>query len=93
MTTDMESDAVTTLVAAALFTPSPTELLARAATLARSATHRQLVAIASAHVARDADRVRVLAGDHDPDHSGGVLVAWMVAAAGGPNVTAAKDQS
>ena len=62
MPTYPDNDAVTTLVAAALFAPSPTDLLARATTLARSSTHRQLVAIASAHVAGDADRVRVLAG-------------------------------
>ena len=61
MPTYPDNDAVTTLVAAALFAPSPTDLLAQAATLARSSTHRQLVAIASAHVAGDADRVRVLA--------------------------------
>jgi hypothetical protein len=72
------------LVAAALFAPSPTDLLARATTLARSSTHRQLVAIASAHVAGDADRVRVLAADHAADHPGDVLVAWMAAAATPP---------
>ena len=61
MPTYPDNDAVTTLVAAALFAPSPTDLLAQATTLARSSTHRQLVAIASAYVAGDADRVRVLA--------------------------------
>jgi hypothetical protein len=69
------------LVAAALFAPSPTELLARATSLARSSTHRQLVAIALAHVAGDADRVRVLAADHSADHPDDVLVAWMAAVA------------
>ena len=81
MPTYPDNDAVTTLVAAALFAPSPTELLARATALARSSAHRQLVAIASAHVAGDADRVRVLAADHSADHPGDVLVAWMAATA------------
>jgi hypothetical protein len=76
-----DNDAVTTLVAAALFAPSPIELLARATALARSSAQRQLVAIASAHVAGDADRVRVLAADHSADHPDDVLVAWMAAAA------------
>jgi glutamate-1-semialdehyde aminotransferase len=92
VTTYPDNDAVTTLVAAALFAPSATELLARATTLARSTTHRQLVAIASAHVAGDADRVRVLAADHAYDHPGDVLVAWMAAAATPPTETT-KDPS
>jgi len=86
-------DAVTTLVAAALFAPTPTELLARAMTLARSTAHRQLVAIASAYVAGDADRVRVLARDHVCDYPGGVLVAWMTETANSPTATDAKDPS
>jgi hypothetical protein len=87
-----DNDAVTTLVAAAIFAPSPTELLARATNLARSSAHRQLVAIASAHVAGDADRVRVLAADHAVDHPGDVLVAWMAAAAT-PSTATTKDPS
>ena len=93
MPTYPDNDAVTTLVAAALFAPSPTDLLARAATLARSTTHRQLVAIASAYVAGDADRVRVLASDHTSEHPGGVLVAWMTETATAPSTTDAKDPS
>ena len=92
MPTYHDNDIVTTLVAAAIFAPSPTELLARAATLARSSAHRQLVAIASAHVAGDADRVRVLAADHAFDHPDDVLVAWMAAAATATAATA-KDPS
>jgi hypothetical protein len=87
-----DNDAVTTLVAAALVAPSPTDLLARAATLARSSTHRQLVAIASAHVAGDADRVRFIAADHASDHPGDFLVAWMAAAATSSTATP-KDPS
>jgi len=86
-------DAVTTLVAAALFAPTPTELLARAMTLARSTAHRQLVAIASAYVAGDADRVSVLASDHACEHPGGVLVAWMTETATSRFTTHAKDPS
>jgi hypothetical protein len=100
MTTYPDNDAVTTLVAAALFAPSPTDLLARATALARSSAHRQLVAIASAHIAGDADRVRVLAADHTPDHTpdhsgdhpGEILVAWMATAAT-PSVSTIKDPS
>ena len=88
-----DDDAVTTLVAAALFTPSPTDLLTRAATSARSTMHRQLVAIASAYVAGDADRVRVLARDHVSEYPGGVLVAWMTETATSPSATDAKDPS
>jgi hypothetical protein len=60
--------------------------------LARSSTNRQLVAIASAYVAGDADRVRVLAADHASDHPGDVLVAWMAAAAT-PITATKKDPS
>jgi hypothetical protein len=88
-----DNDAVTTLVAAALFAPSPTALLARAAALARSTTDRQLVAIASAYVADDPDRVHVLASDHISGHPGSVLVAWMTDTATSPSTTDAEDPS
>ena len=88
-----DDDAVTTLVAAALFTPSPTDLLTRAATSARSTMHRQLVAIASAYVAGDADRVRLLARDHVSEYPGGVLVAWMTETATNASATDAKAPS
>ena len=88
-----DNDAVTTLVAAALFAPSPTDLLAQAATLARSTAHRQLVAIASAYFDGDADRVHVLASDHISEHPGSVLVAWMTETATGRSTTDAKDSS
>lgn len=92
MNTYPDNDAVTALVAAAIFAPSPMDLLASATTLARSSAHRQLVAIASAHVAGDADRVRVLAADRSADHPGDVLVAWMAASAT-PSPTTPKDPS
>ena len=73
------SDDVTTLVAAALFAPDPTDLLHRAGTVAKTTRDRQLVAIAIAHVAGDADRVDALARDHLTDHPTSVLVAWISA--------------
>ena len=88
-----DDDAVTTLVAAALFTPSSTDLLTRAATSARSTMHRQLVAIASAYVAGDADRVRLLAREHACVYPGGVLVAWMTETAPDASATGAKAPS
>jgi hypothetical protein len=73
------SDDVTTLVAAALFAPDPADLLRRAALVAKTTRDRQVVAIAIAHCAGDADRVDALARDHLVDHPNGVLVAWITA--------------
>jgi hypothetical protein len=73
------SDDVTTLVAAALFAPVPHDLLRRAAAVATTTRDRQVVAIAVAHVAGDAQRVDDLARDHLVDHPDGVLVAWITA--------------
>jgi hypothetical protein len=70
---------VTTVVAAALFAPVPRDLLHRAAALATTTRERQVVAIALAHVAGDADRVDALARDHLADHPDSVLVAWITA--------------
>ena len=85
------SDDVTTLVAAALFTPDSTDLLRRAAALATTSRARQSVAIAAAYLSGDRDRVEVLARDHLVDHPDSVLVAWIATAAQhvSPN---AKDQ-
>jgi hypothetical protein len=74
------SDDVTTIVAAALFTPAAKDLMARATALATTTRDRQLVAIAAAHLDGDADRVGDLARDHLADHPDGVLVAWITAA-------------
>ena len=71
------TDDVTTMVAAALFAPVPGELLHRAAGVAQTTRDRQVVAIAVAHVAGDADRVDALARDHLVDHPDSVLVAWI----------------
>jgi hypothetical protein len=73
------TDDVTTMVAAALFAAVPGDLLERAAGIAQTTRDRQVVAIAVAHVAGDADRVDALARDHLVDHPDSVLVAWISA--------------
>jgi hypothetical protein len=73
-----DSDDVTTVVSAALFTPAHSnDLMARAAALAFSTRDRQLVVIATAHLQGNADRVEDLARDHLADHPDSVLVAWI----------------
>src|SRR3954468_18456701 len=62
------SDDVTTLGAAALLAAEPTGPLDRAAALALSTADRQVVAIAAAHFAGDAELVDALARDHLADH-------------------------
>ena len=74
------SNDVTTVVAAAFFAPAGSDLMARAATLAVTTRDRQLVAIATAHLDGDADRVEDLARDHLADHPDSVLVAWITSA-------------
>ena len=74
------------LVAAALINPMPTplmplELIARATACAASTRDRQLVAIATAHLAGDTDRVDALARDHRVDYPDSVLVSWLAASA------------
>jgi hypothetical protein len=79
ITRALTSNDVTTLVAAALFATDPGELLQRAAEVATTTRDRQVVAIAVAHVAGNADRVDALARDHLVDHPDSVLVAWISA--------------
>jgi hypothetical protein len=75
------SDDVSTVVAAAVFAPGEHDaLMARAAALAVTTRDRQVVAIAAAHLAGDADRVEDLARDHLADHPDSVLVAWITSA-------------
>jgi len=75
------SEDVPTVVAAALFGPiDRPALMARAASLAVTTGDRQLVAIATAHLDGDADRVDDLARDHLVDHPDSVLVAWISSA-------------
>jgi len=77
---------VTTVVAAALFASAGNDdLMERAAGLATTTRDRQLVAIATAHLAGDAGRVQDLAKDHLVDHPDGVLVAWITSASNRTN--------
>jgi hypothetical protein len=76
---------VTEVVAAALFAPDPNVLLDRAADLAVTTRDRQVVSIARALAAGDADLVDALARDHLIDHPDGVLVAWMSAESRNPH--------
>jgi len=81
---------VTTLISAALFTPDSTDLLRRASVVARTTRDRQIVAIAVAHTAGDAELVDALARDHLTDHPTSVLVAW-ISAHPHPNTTTPED--
>ena len=74
------------LVAAALISPTATQmtapdLMARARTWAASTRDRQLVAIATAHLAGDTDRVDALAREHLVDYPDSVLVSWLASSA------------
>lgn len=81
------SDDVTTVVSAALFAADPTDLLHHAAAMATTTRDRQVVAIASAHVAGNTDLVDALARDHLSDHPTSVLVAWITANTAPTNTT------
>jgi hypothetical protein len=74
------------LVAAALITSGPVDagapdLMARAMACASTTRDRQLVAIATAHLAGESARVDALAREHLVDFPGSVLVSWIAAAA------------
>lgn len=73
------SDDPLLLAAAALIDPPACDLLGRALESATSTKERQIVAIASAHLAGDRDRVDALARDHLVDHPDSILVAWIAA--------------
>jgi hypothetical protein len=79
------SDDPVVLVAAALVVPSWRALLERAATAAGTARDRQLVAIATAHLAGDGPRTLLLARDHLADHPGSLLAAHIAAQASVPH--------
>jgi hypothetical protein len=74
------SDDPLILVAAALFAPESDDLMARARRTAATIRDRQLVAIATAHLRGERDRVDALARDHLVDHPDNVLVAWIAGA-------------
>jgi hypothetical protein len=75
------SDQPAVLVAAALIDPTAHHSLVRAADLAVTTRDRQLVAVATAHLAGERERVDALARDHLVDHPDSILVAWIAAAA------------
>ena len=67
------------LVAAAIVGDQPREHLARAAANATTTRARQLVAVAAAHLADDADLLDALVRDHLSDHPDNILAAWIAA--------------
>jgi hypothetical protein len=77
------SNEPTVLVVAALTYPNETGLLVRALRSATSTQDRQVIAIASAFLAGELDRVHALAREHLVDHPDSVLVAWLAASAPG----------
>ncbi len=75
------SDEPLVLVVAALTRPADADLLVRALRTASNPRDRQVIAIASAFLAGEADRVQALAREHLVDHPDSVLVAWLAASA------------
>jgi hypothetical protein len=57
------------------------DLMARAAEWASSTRDRQLLAIATAHLAGEIDRVDALAREHLVDYPDSVLVSWLASIA------------
>ena len=72
-------DEITRLVVCALLTDDGRALLERAADQASTTRDRQLVAIATAHLDGDDDRLDALVRDHLADHPDNVLAAWIAA--------------
>jgi hypothetical protein len=69
------------LVVAAIAHPAETGLLVRALRIASSTRDRQVIAIASAFLAGESDRVDALAREHLVDNPDSVLVAWLASSA------------
>jgi hypothetical protein len=84
------ADDVTVLVAAALFSPNAGALMTQAAAAASTPSQRQLLAVAAAHLAGDADLVDALAREHLAYHPDSVLVACISALRPSP-VSTAKE--
>jgi hypothetical protein len=74
------SDHALVLVMAAVLTRDPGPL-DQARVLATTSRHRQIVEIASAHLAGRREQVDALARDHLVDHPDSLLVAWIAAGA------------
>ena len=72
----------------ALLAKDPTRLV-RAETLAVTSRDRQVVAIATAHLAGNADLVDALARDHLETYPDSLIVAWI---ATGPGPREAPDE-
>jgi hypothetical protein len=86
------SESPTLLVAASLVTQQPAEppgFIARAAANATTTRDRQLVAIATAHLADDTDLLNALVRDHLSDHPDNVFAAWI---ASRPALTDHRDR-
>jgi hypothetical protein len=74
------SDEPLLLVTAALVGTAAPDLLARATVSAETTRDRQVVAIATAHLAGDSDLVDALAREHLVDFPDSIVVAWIAAA-------------
>jgi hypothetical protein len=72
-------DDITRLVLSALVADDGRALLEEAAGRASTTRDRQLVAIATAHLDGDDDRLDALVRDHLADHPDNVLAAWIAA--------------
>ena len=62
---------------AALVGDDSDKLLARAAATATTTRDRQLVAIATAHLGQDEERLDALVRDHLADHPDSILASWI----------------
>ena len=67
------------LVAAAILSDAPHDLLSRAARYASTTTDRQLLAIAVTEVNGDEDLLDALVRDHLADYPDNILAAWICA--------------
>ncbi len=76
----MTASQIETLIRAALLAPEPWPLLERAAGLADNTRDRQLVALATAWLTGELDRVDALARDHLVDHPDSTLAVEIASA-------------
>lgn len=76
---DDRTDTVTRLVVSALLAADGRALLEDAAEQAATTRDRQLVAIATAHLDGDDDRLDALVREHLADHPDNVVASWIAA--------------